>query len=172
MSPDHWARTLQYKVPVSIDCFIEDQAFSWSLALAPPPVPLPPPSVSSTGDTQEDGRWWEVVGEEESLALYKSFSTLWLALQFVFVSVSVQFVCPPTPWVLSYSGLAGFKAQIWRTPDPTALHRQGGTLRNTQNLVLNGESRFEKDTLIRILRIYIEVCCQGFASVDKQPWIQ
>ncbi len=36
----------------SIDCFIEDQAFSQSYDLAPPPTLCP--VVSSTGDTEQD----------------------------------------------------------------------------------------------------------------------
>ncbi len=66
----------KYSPPESIEWFIEDQTFS--------PLPLPP---LSTGATQEHWQrettcWWErgwgrsqIIRPQESLVLYKSFST-------------------------------------------------------------------------------------------------
>ncbi len=74
--------------PESIEWFIVGQAFWVSYDLAPP-TNTPPSSVNSTGDTKED---WErettcprekggrgamqIIWRRESLALYKSLSTL------------------------------------------------------------------------------------------------
>ncbi len=54
--------------PESIECFIEGQAFPPPYDLAPrPPTPLPHvPSVSSSGDTQEEGEGLKGVGEEQN----------------------------------------------------------------------------------------------------------
>ncbi len=75
-----------------IEWVIEDQTFSPSYYSPSPSHPLQPlqpfPSVSSTGDTQEEGRlrkrdnlvmgWGrsQIKRRRESLVLYKSFSTL------------------------------------------------------------------------------------------------
>jgi hypothetical protein len=99
--------------PESIKWFIEDQAFSPSFDFAPPPTPfLPLPSVSSTGDTQED--WeretsWRERGAEgvggrsqtmrrrESQVLYKSFNTLWPHLSPLYLHLTTRLALTPSP---------------------------------------------------------------------------